>query len=64
MSKEREAEEKERIRFLEEFSKYFEKEYKKNGNSFDDNIDGYNNFLLDKLEEFKEIKEKNKRKRG
>ena len=64
MNKEREEKEKERIRFLEEFSEYFTKEYKKNGNSFDDNIDGYNKFLLDKLEEFKEIKEKNKRKRG
>lgn len=62
MSKEREAEEKERIRFLEEFSEYFKKEYKKNGNSFEDNIDGYNNFLLDKLQEFKEIKEKGLKK--
>lgn len=62
MSKEREAEEKERKRFLEEFSKYFEKEYRKNENSFKDNIDEYNNFLLDKLQEFKEIKEKGLKK--
>ena len=61
MSKEREEAEKERKRFLEEFSKYFKKEYRKNGNSFKDNIDGYNNFLLDKLQEFKE-KEKGLKK--
>lgn len=58
MDNKRELEERERIKFLEDFSKYFEKEYRKNGNSFKDNIDGYNNFLLDKLQEFKEIKEK------
>lgn len=63
MDNKRELEERERIKFLEDFSKYFKKEYRKNENSFkDDNIDGYNNFLLDKLQEFKEIKEKGLKK--
>lgn len=63
MDNKRELEERERKKFLKDFSEYFKKEYRKNGNSFEDNIDGYNNFLLDKLQEFKEIKEEEEKKK-
>lgn len=45
---------------LEKVIKYFEKEYVKNRSYFHNNIEAYNNFIVDKIKGYEEIKKSKK----